>query len=192
MLRIGADHVGGGTGDGLAGTGGHGVDDAVGGGVHDRHGLAQGGVAQRLAHDAEIDAPDLIGDAHHVVAGDDLGACGNKGGAGRLAGRGGGGLNRDGGGATHGDPTQARRIVPVQTRLTRLGLKGAGWYAGQPLLWAKLGLTATMLVAVLRALGRQDWLNTIAPVATINPLALTREAQPRQRASRTRRAPSAG
>ena len=44
-MRIGADRVGGGTGDGLAGTGGHGVDDAVGGGVHDRHGLAQGGVA---------------------------------------------------------------------------------------------------------------------------------------------------
>ena len=54
------------------------------------------------------------------------------------------------------------------------------------------GSTLKTLVAVLRALGRQDWLNTIAPVATINPLALTREAQPRQRASRTRRAPSAG
>lgn len=28
-----------------------------------------------------------------------------------------------------------------------LGLKGAGWYAGQPLLWAKLALMACMLVA---------------------------------------------
>ncbi len=46
------------------------------------------------------------------------------------------------------------------------------------------GSTVKTLVGVLRALGRQDWLNTIAPVATINPLALTREAQPRQRASR--------
>lgn len=54
------------------------------------------------------------------------------------------------------------------------------------------GSTLKTLVAVLRALGRQDWLNTIAPVATINPLALTREAQPRQRASRTRRVPSTG
>jgi transcriptional regulator with XRE-family HTH domain len=48
------------------------------------------------------------------------------------------------------------------------------------------GSTVRTLVGVLRALGRQDWLNTIAPVATINPLTLTREAQPRQRASRPR------
>lgn len=42
------------------------------------------------------------------------------------------------------------------------------------------------LISVLRALGRQSWLDTVGPVATINPLALTREAQPRQRASRPR------
>lgn len=47
------------------------------------------------------------------------------------------------------------------------------------------GSTLKTLVRVLRALGRQEWLNTIAPVATINPLTLTRDAQPRQRASRT-------
>lgn len=45
------------------------------------------------------------------------------------------------------------------------------------------GSTLKTLVRVLRALGRQEWLNTVAPVATINPLLLTREAQPRQRAS---------
>lgn len=49
------------------------------------------------------------------------------------------------------------------------------------------GSTLKTLVCVVRALGKQEWLNTIAPVATINPLALTREAQPRQRASRVRR-----
>jgi transcriptional regulator with XRE-family HTH domain len=49
------------------------------------------------------------------------------------------------------------------------------------------GSTVKTLVCVLRALGRQEWLNTIAPVATINPLTLTRAAQPRQRASRPRR-----
>ena len=49
------------------------------------------------------------------------------------------------------------------------------------------GSTLKTLVSVLRALGRQDWLNTVAPVATINPLTLTREAQPRQRASGSRR-----
>jgi transcriptional regulator with XRE-family HTH domain len=49
------------------------------------------------------------------------------------------------------------------------------------------GSTLPTLVRVLRALGRQDWLETIAPVPTINPLSLTRGAQPRQRASGTRR-----
>ncbi len=48
------------------------------------------------------------------------------------------------------------------------------------------GSTVKTLVSVLRALGRQDWLNTVAPVATINPLTLTRKAQPRQRASHPR------
>ena len=38
----------------------------------------------------------------------------------------------------------------------------------------------------MRALGREEWLETIAPVATINPLALTRKAESRQRASRRR------
>jgi len=38
--------------------------------------------------------------------------------------------------------------------------------------------------------GREEWLNTIVPIATINPLALNRDAQPRQRASRTRRSRS--
>jgi len=50
------------------------------------------------------------------------------------------------------------------------------------------GSTLKTLVSVLRALGRADWLPTIAPVATVNPLALTQAASPRQRASRQRRA----
>ena len=49
------------------------------------------------------------------------------------------------------------------------------------------GSTIATLVRVIRALGREEWLNSIAPVATINPLSLTREAQPRQRASRRSR-----
>lgn len=48
------------------------------------------------------------------------------------------------------------------------------------------GSTLKSLVRVLRALDREDWLKTIAPMATINPLAMTREAAPRQRASRRR------
>lgn len=46
------------------------------------------------------------------------------------------------------------------------------------------GSTLKSLVSVLRALGREGWLNAVAPVATINPLTLTRKAEPRQRASR--------
>jgi transcriptional regulator with XRE-family HTH domain len=52
------------------------------------------------------------------------------------------------------------------------------------------GSSLKTLVSVLRALGRQAWLDSIAPVATINPLALTRQAQPRQRASHPRRVKS--
>jgi transcriptional regulator with XRE-family HTH domain len=45
------------------------------------------------------------------------------------------------------------------------------------------GSTVKTLVSVVRALGRDSWLDTIAPVATISPLALSRLAEPRQRAS---------
>jgi transcriptional regulator with XRE-family HTH domain len=46
------------------------------------------------------------------------------------------------------------------------------------------GSSLKSLLSVVRALGREDWLQTIAPVATINPLQLNREAAPRQRAPR--------
>ncbi len=46
------------------------------------------------------------------------------------------------------------------------------------------GSTLKTLIAVLRVLGRQEWLSTIAPVATINPLNMPRASQQRQRASR--------
>lgn len=49
------------------------------------------------------------------------------------------------------------------------------------------GSSLRTLLAVVRALGRVSWLDTIAPVPTINPLMLTREAQPRQRASKPRK-----
>ena len=48
------------------------------------------------------------------------------------------------------------------------------------------GTTLRTLVSVVRALGRQDWLLRVGPIATINPLMLNRAAQPRQRASRPR------
>jgi transcriptional regulator with XRE-family HTH domain len=46
------------------------------------------------------------------------------------------------------------------------------------------GANVSTMVLVLRALGREDWLKSLAPVATINPLTLPRGAGPRQRARR--------
>ena len=46
------------------------------------------------------------------------------------------------------------------------------------------GATVKSLTRVLRALGREEWFKTLAPVATINPLTMTRDAKPRQRARR--------
>jgi transcriptional regulator with XRE-family HTH domain len=44
------------------------------------------------------------------------------------------------------------------------------------------GSTIKTMVCVLRALGRESWLQSVAPVASINPLTMTRQAEPRQRA----------
>ena len=49
------------------------------------------------------------------------------------------------------------------------------------------GSTTHTLISVLRALDREDWLKTIARVATINPLTMTRTAKPRQRAAGRRK-----
>jgi len=49
------------------------------------------------------------------------------------------------------------------------------------------GSTLKTLVSVLRALGREGWLDTIAPIATINPMRMTHAATPRQRATVRRR-----
>jgi transcriptional regulator with XRE-family HTH domain len=45
------------------------------------------------------------------------------------------------------------------------------------------GSTVKTLLSVVRALGRESWLQTIAPVATINPLTLTSRASMRVRAT---------
>ena len=46
------------------------------------------------------------------------------------------------------------------------------------------GSTVTTLVSVVRALKRESWFTTIAPVATVNPLTITRTLTPRVRARR--------
>lgn len=45
------------------------------------------------------------------------------------------------------------------------------------------GSTVKTLLSVVRALGRESWLQTIAPVATVNPLTLTSRASTRLRAT---------
>jgi transcriptional regulator with XRE-family HTH domain len=52
------------------------------------------------------------------------------------------------------------------------------------------GSSLRTLIQVVRALGREQWFDTIAPVPTINPLMLTRTAAPRQRASKRRGPPA--
>ena len=48
------------------------------------------------------------------------------------------------------------------------------------------GATLTSLVKVLRALGRADWLETLAPAVTIRPMQRLKTKQPRQRASKSK------
>jgi transcriptional regulator with XRE-family HTH domain len=45
------------------------------------------------------------------------------------------------------------------------------------------GSTVKTLLSVVRALGRESWLETVAPVATINPLTMTTRASMRVRAT---------
>ncbi|MBN3780892.1 helix-turn-helix domain-containing protein [Burkholderia sp. Ac-20345] len=51
------------------------------------------------------------------------------------------------------------------------------------------GSSLHTLIEVVRTLGRESWLELIAPIPTINPVMMTRHAIPRQRASKPRRKP---
>jgi transcriptional regulator with XRE-family HTH domain len=44
------------------------------------------------------------------------------------------------------------------------------------------GATIKTLLRVVRALNREDWIESLAPIASINPLQLMQQKQPRQRA----------
>lgn len=50
------------------------------------------------------------------------------------------------------------------------------------------GSSLKSLLSTLRALDREEWLNTIAPIASINPMTMTHAASPRLRASSRREA----
>ncbi len=48
------------------------------------------------------------------------------------------------------------------------------------------GSSLSSFVSVLKVLGRADWLSTLQPVVTINPLDMLRQRGPRQRARKPR------
>lgn len=49
------------------------------------------------------------------------------------------------------------------------------------------GSTVKTLVKVLRALNRDDWINSLAPLVPINPLDIVRHSKGRQRATGSRK-----
>ena len=49
------------------------------------------------------------------------------------------------------------------------------------------GATVKTLIKTLRALGRAQWLETLAPAVSISPLQMLQVTPPRQRASRPRK-----
>jgi transcriptional regulator with XRE-family HTH domain len=51
------------------------------------------------------------------------------------------------------------------------------------------GATVTSLIKMLRALGRADWLDTLAPAVSISPLQMLKAKPVRQRASRRKGLP---
>lgn len=51
------------------------------------------------------------------------------------------------------------------------------------------GGTVTSLVKLLRALGREEWLNTLAPPVSISPMQMLKAKPARQRASRAKGVP---
>jgi hypothetical protein len=44
------------------------------------------------------------------------------------------------------------------------------------------GSTMHTMMCLIKALGRDSWLDTVAPIASVNPLVMTQEQNPRQRA----------
>lgn len=82
-----------------------------------------------------------------------------------------------------GDKLRTLRLARNLDQATLAGRAGISLSALKTL-EAGRGSKLHTLVRVVRALGRQDWFASIAPVASINPLTMTHGARPRQRARR--------
>ena len=87
--------------------------------------------------------------------------------------------------AALGERLKALRLAGNLDQVTLAKQAGVGVSALKSLENGR-GSTLRSLVSVVRALGREEWLVGIAPMPTINPLTMTRGAEPRQRARRRR------
>jgi transcriptional regulator with XRE-family HTH domain len=96
-------------------------------------------------------------------------------------------------GETTGDLAQALgdavRALRIDRNLNQRDLAAQAGVSLNAVRHLESGGNATLasLIQILRALGREDWLKTLAPVASINPLTLPRTATPRQRVRRPAR-----
>lgn len=84
-----------------------------------------------------------------------------------------------------GESIRARRLyqnIDQHTLAVRAGVS----LSALKRLEAAQGSTVRTLVRVLRALGCASWIDTLAPVPSINPMTLPRSARPRQRAAARR------
>lgn len=84
-----------------------------------------------------------------------------------------------------GGRLRSYRLLKNIDQATLAARAGVGLSALRSLEAAR-GSTVRTLLSVVKALGREEWLNTVAPTPTVNPLTLTSRAQPRLRA-RSRR-----
>jgi transcriptional regulator with XRE-family HTH domain len=81
------------------------------------------------------------------------------------------------------------RLLRLDRNLDQVTLAARAGVGLNSLKRLELGHGSTMhtLISVVRALDREEWLKTVAPVATINPLTMPRSAKPRQRAAGRRK-----
>jgi transcriptional regulator with XRE-family HTH domain len=78
---------------------------------------------------------------------------------------------------------RARRLQKKIDQATLAERAGVGLNAVKHL-ESGAGSTLKSLIAVVRALGQEDWFNALAPEVSISPLEMARRPEPRKRAPR--------
>lgn len=80
-----------------------------------------------------------------------------------------------------GEQLRALRLARNIDQITLARRAGIGLTALKRLEAGK-GSSLKTLISVVKALERESWLSTVAPMPTVNPLSYTQAAEPRQRA----------